>query len=1108
MRQVFARVMLGTVSTALLSASFVFAQTASTPGLSPEADKALNRLAVIEKGIPDGDWRYHEGDLPHGEDIALDDSSWEIAHHGRYDLPVDSVWFRRTLVLPATLGGYSFNGASLYFKFGARADGGMPEILYVNGSRVALGEDIEPILLTANAKAGDTFRIAVKLLHTADIKRLSAASYTLQMPANRPNPVDFRIEIESAAMLLPSITADAAKLAQQMALLEHAVDMLDLKALDAGDQAKFDASLLSAQQSIAPLRPVLRSLTMPLVGNSHMDTAWLWPWTETVDTAKRTFSTALQLMSEYPDYKYSQSYALYYEWMQEKYPEIFSQIQTRVKQGRWEVVGGMWVEPDLNMPDGESQVRQLLVGKRLLQKTTGIDVNIGWNPDSFGYNWQLPQIYKKSGVDYFVTQKLFWNETNKLPLKIFWWQSPDGSRVLTYFPHDYTKDPVPLNLAEDMVLARKYSPGEDSMMHLYGIGDHGGGPTRAVLDLADHWMEPDKVYPKMEYSTAGAFFADITPRVTVPAGTPDWNYRLMAKGSLTLPPATGNTINIPVWNDELYLEFHRGVYTSQARHKQNMREEEERMLNAEKVASLTWLGGKDYPAVALNEAWKKVLMDQFHDTMSGSGVTPVYIDAQRDFDSVKQATGEITHAGLETIAAHVNTETKPGTVPLLIFNPLAWKRTDVVEAEVQLPRPAAQGIEVTTLDGHPVLTQVLNEDKSTGRYRLLLRVEDVPSMGYLVLQVKDGKPDTKSDLSASGTTLENGLLKVVVDPSTGCITHLVTKQSGFDSIAAGGCGDELQAFVDTPKQYDAWNIDAGALTQMTPIHEVDSVKIVEQGPLRSSLRIERHWGKSKFVQYVQLYAGSPRVDIANDFDWQETHVLLKAAFPLAASSPQATYEIPYGTIERPTTRDNAVEKAKFEVPALRWADLGDGAHGVSLMNQSKYGYDAAGNMLRLTLLRSPMYPAPNADKGEQKFLFSLYPHAGTWKQAMTVRHGYELNYGLAAMQTGPHAGALPASHSFLSIDSDAVVLTAMKKAEDSNGLVLRMYEWQGKTSTVRITVPGSPKSAEEIGMMESDVHDAQTLQGNTVVTTAKPYEIKTIRVDYGDVDKSIWNETH
>jgi alpha-mannosidase len=1077
-------------------------QTVPMP-LSDQAEKVLSRLDTISTGLPDGEWRSHNGDLPHGEDPTLDDSSWTL-RKGRYSVPPDAIWLRRTVVLPETLGGYSFRGARLYLGLKARSDGGEQEIIYLDGRRIAMGEDLEPQVLTEHAEPGQTFHLAIKLLHSADTKRISPATYLFEFPSNRPNPADFRSEVLSAVALLPTITSDKVALAQQSEMLDRALTSIDVTALDMQDQAKFDASLRKAQSLIEPLRETLRPLNISLIGNSHIDTEWLWPISETVDVVRRTFSTALQLMAEYPNYKYTQSAALYDAWLEEKYPGVFQDIRKRQEEGRWEIVGGMWVEPDLNMPDGESQVRQLLIGKNYFKKQMGVDVNIGWNPDSFGYNWQLPQIYKKSGIDYFVTQKMQWNETNKLPLKLFWWQSPDGSRVLTFFPDDYVKDPEPTLLANDFAFERRVDPGADSMLHLFGVGDHGGGPTRVVLEQAQHMMDSYPVYPKTAFSTAKEFFANVASRVQAAPGVPPWNYSLWAKGIADLPSAPDGKINVPVWNDELYLETHRGTYTSQAFQKKNMRESEEEMVNAEKAASIAWLGGEAYPKDVLNEQWKKVLVGQFHDSAAGSAVRAVYADNERDYEVVRQTTDAITHSALSEITAHINTQMPDGAVPLVIFNPLAWIRSDLVEADVQLPRPIKRGIEVIAADGHSVLSQVLHEDKATGRYHLLLRVENVPSMGYLVLQVRDGKSSAKSTISVSSTGLENALLKLVVDPATGCITHLIEKSSGFDSILAGGCGNELQTFSDNPKSYDAWNIDADALTKMSPIHAVDSVQVDEAGPLRAKLRIERHWGKSKFVQYLQMYADTPRVDVVNDFDWQETHVLLKAAFPLAASSSQATYEIPFGSIQRPTTRSSAIERAKFEVPALRWADLGDTHHGFSLMNTSKYGYDAEVNTLRLSLLRSPAYPEPDTDKGRQQFMYSLYPHEGTWQHAMTFRRAYELNYRLLATQAEAHNGVLPPSHSFLALTSDNVVLTAMKKAEEGNSLILRLFEWQGSTSVVHIELPGHPTAAQESGMMETDIIAPQKLEGSIIQTTFKPYEIKTLRIDYGDLGASFW----
>jgi alpha-mannosidase len=1092
----------------LLASVFLIAPTACAQGRAPysfpsENQKVLDRLGALAR-ITDGEWSYHAGDVPHGEDPALDTSAWQ---RGKPPLitVAGSVWFRREIEVPESLNGYGLRGASITFQFRSMAHGGVSEIIYVNGRRVALGEALEPVVLFDNIQGGEKALVAVKLLQSADVKTIGPEDLRVQFASSRPDPVAFRAECESLAALLPSITPAGEQLRAQKQMLEQAVHSIDVAALDNGQQDAFDASLRNAQQQLDPLRSVVRQLRIDLVGHSHIDAAWLWPWTETVDVVRRTFSTALQLMPEYPQYKYTQSAAQYDEWMQEKYPDIFGEMKSRVAEGRWELVGGMWVEPDLNMPDGESLVRQILIGKRYMRQQLGVDVHIGWNPDSFGYTWQLPQIYKKSGIDYFVTQKMAWNETTKLTLKLFWWQSPDGSRVLTYFPHGYGSAPDPESLANDIAVARGFAPGEDELMHIFGVGDHGGGPTRTMLDEGLQWMQPDKVYPGMQYTTAGDFFSAVSQRVDTSAPGNIWNYRTLAAGQTQLPAPAPGKISVPVWNDELYLEFHRGVFTTQAAHKRNMRESEEWMLNAEKTSAIAWLGGETYPTDKLTEAWKKVLFNQFHDLAAGSGIADIYVDAQRDYDAVHAVAEDATRTAMQEITAHADTQVIGNDdAAVVVFNPLAWPRTDLVEADVQLPHPSGNAIVVRRADGSAALSQVLASDAATGRYHLLIRAQDVPSMGYTVLQASPGVAPATSDLSIHETTLENSLLRVEIDPKTGCIVHLIDKKSSFDSIAPGGCGNELERFTDLPQRYDAWNIDAGALGTMVPIREADSVQVIDHGPLRASVRIKRHWNHSTFTQDIVLYAGIARVDVVNDFDWHEQHVLLKAAFPLASSSAQATYEIPYGTIERPTTRDNPIEKAKFEVPALRWADLGDEHHGFSLINESKYGYDAAGNVLRLSLLRSPTYPDPNADQGHQHFAYSLYPHSGTWQQAMTVRRGYEFNYKLQATQAEQHAGALGKAHSFLHVDDDAVVLTAMKKSEDGNALILRLYDWSGKPSVANLTLPGAPAAVNEADMMEQP--GKSDGQGQHVSVTFAPYEIKTLRVEY-EPGEAFWTPT-
>jgi alpha-mannosidase len=938
-----------------------------------------------------------------------------------------------------------------------------------------------------NAKPGDKMTVAVKLMLTVDTKTIDGARLKIDFPAHRPSPEDLREEFLSSTLLIPSLAPDDAG---PMTTLNGAIGSVDLKALDAHDQSKFDASLREAHSKLEALMPLMQKATYHLTGNSHIDAAWLWPWTETVDVVKRTFGTALQLMDEYPEYTYTQSAAAYNEWIADKYPWMNSEIKRRIGENRWEIVGGMWVEPDLNMPDGESLVRQLLVGKRWYKQAYGVDVHIGWNPDSFGYTWQLPQIYKKSGVDYFVTQKMAWNDTNQLPFKYFYWESPDGSKVLAYFPHDYANDNLnPVRLARDFTIARNQATGLPGIMDLYGIGDHGGGPTRAILDEGFHWAAPGHVTPKFEFGLAQPYFDELTKQIA--PDSPVWDYKSIAKG-YTPPPAVPGKVSIPTWKSEMYFEYHRGVMTTQANHKRNMRDSEEQVLNAEKWASLAWLDGCKYPANEITEDWKKVLFGQFHDLAAGSGIGIIYKDAQKDYDVVKYSTNAISSGSLDTVDERVNTA--GSGIPVVVYNPLGWERSGEVSARVQAGKGAVSASGAQVVEART--------DDLTGVSDVRLHVLKVPALGYKVVWLggtKGGKQPAENEVTAkdsgSAITLENGILRVSIDKQSGCITSLFQKKSNFETLASGACGNQLQFFKDNPKDYDAWNVDPGTFdVPPTTIDHADSVELLKTA--EPAIRVTRQWQNSKFVQTFSLNADGDMVDVDNEIDWHEAHILLKAAFPVAATSDFASYEIPYGTIDRPTTRNNSWEKAQFEVPAMRWGDLGDGKHGLSVINSTKYGYDGVGNLLRLTLLRSPKWPDPDADMGHHHFHYALYPHAGTWKDAMTVRHGYEYNYPLTAEVTAAHPGSLPAEHSFASVTPENVVLTAVKKAEDAKGLIFRVYEWAGKDATVEFHVPPGASGATVTNLQETPEGGSLEVSGDVVKAPIHPYEILTVRVDY------------
>ncbi len=1075
---------------ALVPVNFVAAQQPSQKTTN-SYQATLDRLQSLT-ALPLSEWRFH-ADVPHPEDPSLDDSGWETVKVGD-KWSTGSRVLRRWVEIPLKINGYAVQGAraklDFRFDFNWNNKGPVTIAVFSNGSLVSRGDDDmqQPILLTENAQPGQKFLIAVRIDAPEVETDFHHAQLSIEPLANRPDPSLLRMEILAAR---PMIAAYEEGRPDRELQLDGAVKAIDFSPLDKNDQAGFDASLRHAQSQLQPLNAWLEQFTVRAVGNSHIDMAWLWPWTETVEVVRNTFQSVLDLMREYPEFKFTMSSARTYEWMQEKYPDMFEQIKQRVKEGRWEVIGGMWVEPDLNMPDGESLVRQILVGKRYFQKNFGADIKIGWNPDSFGYNWQLPQIYKKSGIDYFVTSKLLWaTDYTKFPYRLFWWEAPDGSRLLTYFPHEYANDFNPEQISRDLSV---YAPliygtklaDSAQMLYLYGIGDHGGGPTRTMLDQANRLRDRNTVFPKIDFSTAKQFFADLNQE---------------------LP-----TLKVPTWKDELYFEYHRGVYTSQADTKQRIRQDEELVLDAEKYASVASLFGRPYAQDQFGLAWKNLLFDHFHDVMPGSGIAVNYLDAKRNLEDVARSAKEITGGAVGEIVAHINTQ--GDGVPVVVFNSLSWPRTEVIEADVQLPGRTKQ-VEVVEASGRGVESQLVAMDSATNRAHLLI-LANTPALGYRTYFVRSTpKPTNSPDVyngrlmqvvRASGNTMENDAIRVTIEPESGCINSLLDLRNQTETLApsetdTGGpktsaCGNLLQAFYDKPEKWDAWNIDSDFEKQHWDLDNTDEVKLVESGPLRAIIRVKKHFQNSTFVQDITMYAGVPRVDVRMQADWHEKHILLKVAFPLSVHSDKATFEIPYGSIERPTTRNTPAEQAKFEVPAQRWADLSDTKHGFSLLNDSKYGYDVKGNVLRLSLLRSPEWPDPHADEGHHEFTYSLYPHAGTWRDAQTVRRGYELNYKLLAVQSQKHDGTLPAEHSFVKIESDNVVLTAVKKSEDDDSLVLRFYEWAGKEVDVKLQLPAGAQSASETDLMERPIADLAN-HDDVVTVHTKPYEIKTLKLRF------------
>ena len=703
----------------VLLACFAFAQSPSAP---PDPYKpVLDRLQSITV-IPLPTWQTHAADLPHGEDPALSTSDWQPVK-----LKEDwkgSRWLRQTFEVPAQLNGYSLQGARISLDLHVSSDDAIQISVFANGNMVSrTDEDGQvPVTLIEDAQPGQKLVLAVRVLDTGgggccggDSTRIQQAELHIEPPPSRPDPALMRLQILSAEPVIAAYPDGKAERQQQ---LDAAVKAINLAALDQGDQQAFDASLRDAQTKLDVLRPYMKQFSIAAVGNSHIDMAWLWPWTETVEVVRNTFGTALQLMREYPDFKFTASAAQAYEWIEEKYPAMFQEIQQRVKEGRWEVIGGMWVEPDLNMPDGESLVRQILYGKRYFKQKFDKDINIGWNPDSFGYNWQLPQIYKRSGIDYFVTQKLLWaSEFTKFPYRLFWWQAPDGSRLLTYFPSDYANAIDPQKMARDSAIYGpmmwKYNGGTNSapaggldMMYLYGVGDHGGGPTRQDLDTALRWQKGDlrlsanqllhrrAVLCGLGEEQERAEDSDVGRRVVFPVPP-----RRADHASRRRSAATGK-MKCWCWTQRSWPPS-------------------------------TCFSVRPFLSRSFDIVWKDILFNQFHDILPGSGIHINYVDAARKYAVASRIDNDIMHGALTDIASRVTSD----GVSVLVFNPLSWTRTDEVEFEAQFPAPVKESgrwIRMAIL----CQLEVLSNDASTGRVRIRLLAENIPATGYKLLRLE------------------------------------------------------------------------------------------------------------------------------------------------------------------------------------------------------------------------------------------------------------------------------------------------------------------------------------------------------------------------------------
>jgi alpha-mannosidase len=1044
-------------------------------------DKLVAQLESVSKGTLDN-WRYSTTSSEDPTRPGFDDSKWATLAIDQ-NLYIDSCWIRKEVTLPERLLGQATSGTVRLLV--SVDDYGY---LFVNGENRGYFPWDGEFELTKHAQPGQKFLLVIKAINTGGPLRLLRA----QILPGSDNPLaktveDFLLGLKVAQKLLSPDTyqtnarlkvdpgvdkshMDRQEKSRLNVLLQTTAAGVDADALVSGSVDRFRMSLSAARTKLAPVAEFVHRFTLYLDANAHIDAAWLWRSKETIMVCRNTFSSVMNMMAARPDFTYTQSSAAYYDWIERLYPDLFTQIQQRVKDGRWEVIGGMWVEPDCNIPSGESWARHLMYAKKYFRNKLGADVKIGWNPDSFGYNQNMPSFYRNAGIDAFITQKIGWNETNVFPYRTFWWESPDGSRILSYFPFDYVNTiDNPYQLV-DWMRQFEANTGFTKMLILFGVGDHGGGPSLEMLDRIDRLKTLD-IFPRIEYGTAGKYI--------------DW----LRSNDLS---------DLPVWKNELYLEYHQGTFTTQAAMKQFNRSNEALLTNAEKLSSFASLSGRPYNSGALEEAWRHVMFNQFHDILPGSGIREVYIDASathREAQSIGHY--ELSHS-LDHIASRVNTAALRHGTPFLVFNTLSWERTDV--AAVDLRQGDEDFYAVFDALGREIPSQTVR--KSRYERQLLFVAGHVPAFGYATFELRKQSAPRPQGSAPSPFAPENVLFRVAIDSVSGWVKSIFDKRSGKEILA--GAGNRIQLLEDLPKQWDAWNIGLTGKEFPTAFR---GAEVVEHGPVRTIVRLQRDYLKpgvkkdfptedfpsSFFTQDIVLYNGLDRIDFTTDADWWEDHTMVKVAFPLAFADTVATYEAPYGTIRRSTQMRNSIEQAQVEVPAARWADVSTDDYGVSLINGAKYGYDIKGNTMRLSLLRSPKYPDPTADRGKHVISYSLYPHSGRWQSAATHQRGYEFNTPLLTVMTDAHKGKLPATESFLSITPSNLVLTSVKKAEEGNAWVLQWYDVKGVSSSAVVSLPFLPSRALKSNFIEEDGAPIE-VKGNTITVPTIAHGIVTVKV--------------
>ena len=979
----------------------------------------------------------HHDDRAHV--VAEHRSGW-MAVHGDliWGEPDGYFWFAGEVVIPEALDGVAVH-LKVEAQFGSVMGRSDPQCLVRINGRVAQGVDgnHRTVLLTEKAMAGERFEILFEVGTIENRRQLGFACALMVHDALAEKVYyDLRVPGE-VARLLPE---DDGRRHAIVGHIEAALGVLDLRP---GNPERFRQSLIAAERHADAIYALADADSMPRIvatGHTHIDVAWLWRVRETRQKMARSMATALALMDAYPDYRFMYNQCVLLDYLEKDYPELFERIGQKVEGGQFEIEGALWLEPDVNVSSGESLVRHILYGVRYHEARFGVRPRMLWLPDTFGYSAALPQLMEKSGLDTFVTHKLSWNDTNRMPYETFRWQGIDGTRVAAYFlttqPYNstsigttYCPDLKPTHV---MGAWKRYGqkPINDELFLVYGHGDGGGGPTREMLENVRRMERGIPGCPKVSHEPMRPFFE-----------------RLL--GKMAAEPE-----RFPTWVGELYLEFHRGTLTSVAKNKANNRKAENALREIEALAVMV-SAAAPYPRAELWELWQIVMLNQFHDILPGSSIGAVFDDSDADYAQF--------FAQADALRAKLAGVLLPAG-PAFACNLLGRSRGGLVETD--------------RVDGQAI-------ERADGSRTMIVQIDSVPALVAVPVVVSP----RGGALSVSTEHLANERIEARFD-AQGRMTSIVDRKTGRQLLTDGALGNRLQAYRDRPAQYDAWDIDRSFEDQVWEIDALTSVRVTETGPLRAAIRFEWAYENSRIVQIVSLAADARQIEVDTFVDWHEHNTLLKAAFPIAVNASEVRAEIQFGHVKRATHANTSWDEARYECSMQRWVEVGEPDFGVALLNDCKYGYDAKGTTIRLTLLRSPTYPWPEADQGEHRMRYAVMVHDGDI--GAVIEAAEDFNLPLLVLDGG--GAATPAlTTGLLQVDGEGIVLEALKLAEDNDDLVLRLWESRGRRQAARLTLPVGYAEAAEADLLERQPATLPVEEG-ALVLAFKPFEIKTIRL--------------